>query len=596
MQFIQLVILDKLITDKIEIVDCYSAATNIRFLTLNGQRSFRIYLDPTQKQECKQFPRGMNITIFATKLVNGGGDFIPNSVIIYDFNYSSTVGISIPCTQCSDDTYFSSDQVIITIESAIHFTRVVMGAVQTERGLQVNCFANAAVVVDFNSIVVTANPSGSCPQIVSADPTKLKNILTADFFIVYENGNIDRFEKLIFGTQITSSTTPPAANTINVYNVSIPNIGLKSLDTGFQYIQLQLNFQDSGVPTAAVLQASKFQFASFPGAFVNIDMQVQKSAVYLDMLVNTTEISPGLKLCDYYNYQLFYQIKPDGFIPQFYGYSTVIPNEQKLAQPFISKASTSVVRTAPMTFTTPVSVYAFVSMKIQVTCDMVQEQTCDSDLDRFLSLNDSNYQMNMYIKFYKAGVMVKAVSQAINKVFDSCFSSAAGFLTDDALNVQIEKNSNSKNCNLIEGQKVDVMLNFTEYIRSKHWSNYSYFNYTHTDFSYNITLPITKEQNAQLISYMSRDAPDHQIFNFIYFKVNDKIVDQVPFSPLYKNDLTLFKQKAEQMIIYLGVVAIVICVFIIFIPILLMRLRPRIQRSKELKQKIDIANIDHFDL
>ncbi|CAL6110752.1 Hypothetical_protein [Hexamita inflata] len=36
--------------------------------------------------------------------------------------------------------YLGSDQVIVTFESAIHFTRIVMGAVQTEKGLQVNCF------------------------------------------------------------------------------------------------------------------------------------------------------------------------------------------------------------------------------------------------------------------------------------------------------------------------------------------------------------------------------------------------------------------------------------------------------------------------
>ncbi|CAL6096002.1 Conserved_hypothetical protein [Hexamita inflata] len=596
MQFALLILMDKLITDKTEIVDCYTAATNIRFLTLNGQRSFRIYLNPTQKQDCNQFPRGMNVTIFATKLVDGGNNFIPNSVIIYDFNYASTVGISIPCTQCADDTYFSSDQVIITMESAIHYTRVVAGAVQTERGLQVNCFVNTAIVIDFSSILITATPSGSCPQIVSADPAKLKNIASADFFIVYENGNIDRYEKLTFGTQVTSSIYPPAANAINYYNVSIPNIGMQSLESGFQYMQLQIYFVDSGVPIMTAIQATKFQFASFPGAYLNIDMQVQKSAVYLDMIVNNiTEVSPGLVLCDYYNYLIFYIIQPDGFIPQFYGYSSVIPNDQILAQPFQEKSSMTTIRSAPMTFTSPVSVYGFVTMKIQVTCDMVQELDCDANVDKFLAMSDSNYQMNMYVKFYKAGVMVKAVSQAINKVYDSCFNSAAGYLTGDSLIISIERNPNSKTCNLVEGQKVDIMLNFTEYKRSTHWSNYSFFNYVLKDFSYNITLPLTKEQNAQLTSYMSREETDHQLFNFIYFKVNGQTVDQAPFSPLYKNDLTLFKEKSKQMIIYLGVVSVIICVMITVIPIICKRMKPRIQRNKEIKQKIGIA-IDQFDL
>ncbi|CAL6077529.1 Hypothetical_protein [Hexamita inflata] len=602
MLLLHLILSDKQIADKTEIVDCYSAATNIRFLTLNGQRTFRIYLDPTQKQECKQFPRGINITVFATQLVNGGGDFIPNSVIIYDFNYSNTVGISIPCTQCSDDTYFSSDQVIITIESAIHFTRVVMGAVQSERGLQVNCFVNAAIVIDFSSIVVSATPSGSCPQIVSADPTKLKNIISADFYIIYENNDIDRFEKLIFGSQIFSTITPLDANAINEYNISIPNVSVKLMESRFQYMQLQLHFFDTEVPVMAALQATKFQYASFPGVYLNVDMQAQKNTFYFDLTVNNTEVSPGVKLSDYYNSQLQNVIQPDSIVVQVQGYSSIIPSSQQLESPFQQKQSVTLTRLPSMTFTIKVLLtvqvvsFGFASGKIQVTCDMVQEQDCNLNLDKIMSMNDPNYNMNLNIKYYKAGVMLQSVSQAINKIYDSCFSNASALLQSDSIVVNIQQNRQSKYCKLIEGQKIDVMLNFTEYIRSSSFANHSFLTYSQLDFKYTMTFPISNEKQKELLSYISRQTQEHQLFQFIYFKLENQTIDQVQFTPFYNDDLSTFKQHAQQIIIYLSIVSILICVMILMIPTIIRKISPKIQERSRLKQKIKLANADSDDL
>ncbi|CAL5991062.1 Conserved_hypothetical protein [Hexamita inflata] len=595
----QLVLLDILITDKAEIVDCYTAATNIRFVSLNGQRSFRIYLVPTQKLDCSQFPRGMNITVFATQLVDGSNNFIPNSVIIYDFNYASTVGISIPCTKCTDDTYFSSDQVIVTMESAIHFTRIVMGAVQTERGLQVNCFSNAAAILDFSAIVITTTPSGSCPQLVSADPTKLKNLISADFFIVYETGEIERFEKLVIGTSLLSATTPPEANAPNTYTISIADIGRKPIDIGFQYIQLQLNFADTGVPIMAVIQASTFQFASFPGAFVSVDVQVQKGTLYFDMVVNNNPVATPfgpIPLSMYYNYLIFNATQCDGFVPQVYAHSSTIPTDLRLAQPFVNKSQAVVERAAPMTLTSPVAVYGFVSMKIQVTCDMVQETDCISNVDRFINMKDPNYNMNIYIKFYKGSQMVYAVSQKVGKVYDSCFNNASAFLSSDSITIEINQNTGAQNCFLKLNQKVAVMLNFTEYTRALHYANNTFFNYNQLDFNYTMKIPITAEQHTFLVEYLDRETTSHQLFQFLYFKVGGKTVDQVSFSPFYRNDLTAFKRNAQNAIIYIGVVSVGICALMMMIPYVSGKIKHVIYKRKEMKHKITVAAQDKFDL
>ncbi|CAL6078764.1 Conserved_hypothetical protein [Hexamita inflata] len=333
--FIQYILNDRQISDKMELTDCYTSKSNIRLISINNQLSFRLYLDPSNKSECAQLPRGINITIFATALIDATSKFIPNSVIIFDFNYSTTIGVTVPCTQCVDEMYFSSDQVIVTFESAIWFTRMVMGAVQTERGLQVNCFKSATSVVDFNTILVKAAVSNSCPQLVAADITKLKVISQADFYIVYENGDIDRYEKILVASGLY--ITNPLNNGINVFNVTIAGVGNKIMNSGFQYIQLQLYFQDNGVPLQAVVQVSTYSFAGFQNAFQNIDLQVQKSGVYLDIAVNKMTVAPGVTLDMVYNNKIFNVMKPDGFLLQFYGYSSVIPSNERLEQPFQAK-------------------------------------------------------------------------------------------------------------------------------------------------------------------------------------------------------------------------------------------------------------------
>ncbi|CAL6039631.1 Conserved_hypothetical protein [Hexamita inflata] len=344
--FIQYILNDRQISDKTELTDCYTSKSNIRLISINNQRSFRLYLDPSNKSECAQLPRGINITIFATALIDASSQFIPNSVIIFDFNYSTTVGVTVPCTQCVDEMYFSSDQVIVTFESAIWFTRMVMGAVQTERGLQVNCFKSATSVVDFNTILVKATVSNSCPQLVSADITKLKAISQADFYVVYENGDIDRYEKILVASGLY--ITNPLNNGINVFNVTIAGVGNKIMNSGFQYIQLQLYFQDNGVPLQAVVQVSTYSFAGFQNAFQNIDLQVQKSGVYLDIAVNKMTVAPGVTLDMVYNNKIFNVMKPDGFLLQFYGYSSVIPSNERLEQPFQAKYGQTSVRTVQL--------------------------------------------------------------------------------------------------------------------------------------------------------------------------------------------------------------------------------------------------------
>ncbi|CAL6066445.1 Conserved_hypothetical protein [Hexamita inflata] len=150
--------------NKLEITDCYDSSSYVRLISLKGKRSFKFYLVPTGKEECNQLPRGLNITVFANKLVDSKNKYIPNSEVIFNFSYYSTIGISITCAKCTNDKYLASDSVIITMESAVHYTRVVLGSVQTQKGYQTNCFTSTKMVIDFNYISIKVSNSQSCPQ------------------------------------------------------------------------------------------------------------------------------------------------------------------------------------------------------------------------------------------------------------------------------------------------------------------------------------------------------------------------------------------------------------------------------------------------
>ncbi|CAL6011240.1 Conserved_hypothetical protein [Hexamita inflata] len=591
------VINDLLQNAKLELSDCYSPSTNIKILTLNGQRSFRIFLDPTKKKECSQLPRGVNVTIYATALIDGSNNFIPNSMIVYDFSYATTVGITVPCTQCSSDTYFSSDQVIITIESAIHYTRVVMGAVQTERGLQGNCFKQVSAIMDTNLIVLQTQQSGNCPQLISSgDPLLLKNVIGVDLYIIYENGDIDRYEKLTVGTQATTLPSPPSSTLETNYSIAITNIGAKAQLTSVQFIQLQLSFDNAAIPMIASVQTSTVVYSSFAGGFIDIQLQGQTTSAYIDIQVNDTIITvPGFtgKLSDYYNYQIFNVMMPDKYLVQIKGFSTTIPSQYVINQPFVQQSIAQPAREAIMTFTVDVELFGFQSGRYQLTCDMVTEkESCKENFARLLSTQDPNYQVNFQVLFYKNNALIAGTSSKISRITDSCVSSATGLIQTQSFDVEIFQNVNSKNCGLKVNQIVTAILNLTEYNVSTRQTIEHIMTFTGVKFDYKLVLPITNEQKQTLLNIMNKENEQYKIFELISFTVNGKIVEQVGIDAMFKNDLSEFDKNVQQCIIAVGVVSVVICAIMILIPIIVGKVKPIIEQKKKIKQRIVVASDD----
>ncbi|CAL6077542.1 Hypothetical_protein [Hexamita inflata] len=588
MQFLQLTILDLTIAGKVELVDCYTAASSVRFVSIRGSRSFRLYLTPTGKAECSQLPRGINVTVFATKLVDGSNNFIPNSYTVFNFNYSSTIGINVPCTQCVDDNYLASDQVIVTMESAIHFTRLVMGAAQTAKGLQLNCFIKQSMLIDFDYITVTVSPSDSCTQLLTG--TVFKPLESADAFLVYQNGDIDRFEKLVVGTDIFTFRTVLPGGIVNyTYNISKPDIGRKPMLQDIQFLQLQLYFVNPGVPLVVPVQIRRFTYAYFPKAYSQINMKVQNETAYFDLQVSNALKSPGLMLYQDYNNQLN-SIKPDIVEMQFYGYSNTSTENTMLDEPFVTDTSVTLVGSAPMSFKMNFTSFKFQNQTIMIKCD--QSSDCEANFQRYLSATDTSFQYNLLLKLYKNGALIQTMNQKINKATDSCFYNAVGVVQNGSINIQMQQNKYSLNCGIIEKQLINMTLNLSS-TDDNGVTQIIQLNYLNVSFKYNMTLAVADQDVSKIYDYISNATNKSQIIQFVSKGISQ---DYLALDSFYQQTVDAFKQSANLAIIIMGCVSVMICIFITLVPLIQRKISQVIVQRKQLRSKIVGSQQDKYDL
>ncbi|CAL6088227.1 Conserved_hypothetical protein [Hexamita inflata] len=570
---IALVLADLLQNEKLELYDCYTPASNVKLISINGQRSFRISLTPTNKTECSQLPRGVNVTVYATGLVYGNGSFVPVSQIVFDFSYETTVGIQIQCTQCLDDTYFASDQVIVTIESQIHFTRVVMGAVQAERGLQLDCFKNVFSVLDLDNLALFTEPSGNCPQLNSPlVPGSMLEVESMDFFIVYDNRDIDRFEKLKVGSELSLSNQPPLSSGQTIFNINIPKMNVKGISTWILYFEFHINFK-SAVPVIANIQSAFISYSLFAGAFQEVKLTIQKNAFYLDFYLNTAQVSfPPFSgpLSDYYNSQIN-AMQPNKCVLELVGFSASIPPELQLKDNFITKQTQQVPRIAQMAFDLDTNYYQFKNERRTFTCEQLRNPTqCLNNLEKLLQMKDPNFLALFQVQFYRDEQLLSAVSTLIFDMKDSCFLRADGFVQQNGIYVIFERHMDSKYCKLVEGQQVDFQLNITSALKT------SIVN-SQLKFSYNVSLQLTSEQVAEILDMVAKQSNKLTITAVI--KENGTIIDQITLDNVYKSDLTQFELNAKLCIVTIAVASVLICVLISVIPLIQQRFKLMFKRQ-----------------
>ncbi|CAL6024551.1 Conserved_hypothetical protein [Hexamita inflata] len=571
---VALILADLLQNEKLELQDCYTPASNIKLISINGQRSFRISLSPTNKTECSQLPRGVNVTVYATGLVYGNGSFVPVSQIVFDFSYETTVGIQIQCTQCLDDTYFASDQVIVTIESQIHFARVVMGAVQAERGLQLDCFKNVFSVLDLDNLALFTEPSGNCPQLNSLlVPGSMLEVESMDFFIVYDNRDIDRFEKLKVGSELSLSNQPPLSSGQTIFNINIPKMNVKGISTWILYFEFHIYFK-SAVPVIANIQSAFISYSLFAGAFQEVKLTIQKNAFYLDFYLNTAQVSfPPFSgpLSDYYNSQINTK-QPNKCVLELVGFSASIPPELQLKDNFITKITNQVPRIAQMAFDLDTNYFQFKNERRTFSCEQLRDPIkCLNNLEKLLQMKDPNFLALFQVQFYRDEQLLSAVSTLIFDMKDSCFLKADGFVQQNGINVIFEQHADSKYCKLVEGQQVDFELNITGAQKT------SIVN-SQLKFSYNVSLQLTSEQVAEILDIVAKQSINKLIVTAV-IKENGNIIDQITLDNVYKSDLTQFELNAKLCIVAISVASVLICVLISAIPLIQQRCKLMFKRQ-----------------
>ncbi|CAL6074814.1 Conserved_hypothetical protein [Hexamita inflata] len=587
MLFVQLCLLDLAVGDKQELTDCYNASSYIRLVTIRSKRFYRLYLTPTGRQECYQIPRGVNITVFANALVDANSDFVPTSYVLVNFSYSTTIGINIQCLKCVDNTYLASDQVIITIESVIHFTRVVMGSVLTEKGLQVNCFQTSRTTIDIDYIQLQVSNSNNCPQLISStNSNNMKNLISADVFIVYLNGQIDRYEKLVVGTDFQTLRNPPSWGSINTFNATISNIGLKPLSSSIQFIQLY--FQSTGPTIMTSIQVNNYSVIQLQKAYSSVIFTVQGASAYIDLIVNTALLPSGLQVFQEYNNQIT-ALQPDSVQIQFFGYSSQIPTQYVLDGTQVTSSKENNYVEPSMSFTMTTNSFQFQSGRTRMQCKQVLESDCETDLKRYLATNDSSFKFNMIIRFFKNGALVKVMNRDVKTATESCLNGAVIKVDKQSLIIKLE---NVKDQCQLNDQMVKVVLNMNQTDINTLQTISQQISSVEVNFAEEFTIPLSLQQFINLESYIL--APNSRLSQMLMIYVGDVLMDFVSIDDMYLSKDDQFKILAQNAILSLGLISIMICVCQLFGPTLYQKCQIRIQQRKQFKKIGSV--IEHDDL
>ncbi|CAL6107194.1 Hypothetical_protein [Hexamita inflata] len=479
------------------------------------------------------------------------------------------------------------------MESAVHYTRVVLGSVQTQKGYQTNCFASTKMVIDFNYISVKVSGTQSCPQLISnSNSNNLKDLVSADVYIIFLSGAIERFEKLQFNTDFKSAKMPPSWVSANTFNFTIPNIGYRALSETISFIQFQFHFASSGPQVSTTIQANRFTVAQFQYAYENMSVQVQKSVAFVDLKLNMTLKTTGTLNYLSYNKQID-EIQADRVEMEFFGQSEKIPQAQALDDDvFVTSSAALPYVEPPMSFKTSLSAFQFQNTTIPIKC---HDQQCAADLQRYLHTNDSNFQLSMLLKFYKSDVLLKSMNLVVNQPTDSCFDSARGVLDGSKLNILAEQNAKSTNCSLVLGQKVDLAVNLTRADKVTNQTSTQQLVLQNVDFRYNMSVQLSQEQVRNVQTYLA-GTQNSNLAQLVTFSANGNTQDYVYLDEFYEQNMYKFKETARILVTVAAAISTSICTVLVFIPQISRKLQPLAQRLRLQRQKIAKDAADVYDL
>ncbi|CAL6051288.1 Hypothetical_protein [Hexamita inflata] len=413
----------------------------------------------------------------------------------------------------------------------------------------------------------------------------MKNLISADVFIVYLNGEIDRYEKLIIGTDFQTFRKPPSWGSTNTFNATVPNIGLKPLSSSIQFIQFQLYFESTGATIMTSIQVNNYTVIQFQKAYSSIQFKVQGASAYLDLVANTTVLPSGLQVYQDYNNQIT-ALQADSVQIQFFGYSSRIPTAYVLDGTQVTSSVENYYQEPSMSFTMTTSSFQFSTGRTRMQCKNLLESDCEANLKRYLATNDSTYQFNMIIRFFKNGQMIKVMNQNVGAATESCFNEAVIKVEKQTMNIELGQATSA--CSL-SGQQVNLVLNMSQTNLDTLVTTYQQIN-SSGDFAYSYTIHLSTEQFTNMESYVLSD--NSKLSQMLMVYVGDVLMDYVSIDELYISQEEQFKLEAKKSIVAVGIVSIILCVCQILAPFIIQKLSPIIQQRKQLKMKAQVTNND----
>ncbi|CAL6066461.1 Hypothetical_protein [Hexamita inflata] len=449
------------------------------------------------------------------------------------------------------------------------------------------------MIIDFNIIQIKISESQSCPQLISSlNSNNLKDLVSADIYIIYQNGEIDRYEKMQLDKDFRSAKMPPLRNVINTFNAMIPNIGYKALNNAISYVQFQIYFASTGPQLSAIIQANRYSVVQFQYAYQSMDAKVQQGVAFIDLKLNMTSIGPGIFNYLSYNNQII-AMQVDRVEMEFFGQSEKIPQAQALDDDvFVTSSAALPYVEPPMSFKTSLSAFQFQNETIPIKC---HDQQCATDLQRYLHTNDSNFQLSMLLKFYKSDVLLKSMNLVINQPTDSCFDSARGVLDGSKLNILAERNAKSTNCSLVLGQKVDLAVNLTRVDKVTNQTSTQQLVLQNVDFRFNMSVQLSQEQVSNVQTYLAA-VQNSNLAQLVTFSANGNTQDYVYLDEFYEQNMYKFKETARILVTVAAAISTSICTVLVFIPQISRKLQPLVQRLRLQRQKIAKDAADAYDL
>ncbi|CAL6108748.1 Hypothetical_protein [Hexamita inflata] len=333
------------------------------------------------------------------------------------------------------------------------------------------------------------------------------------------------------------------------------------------------------------IQVNNYTVIQLQKAYSSIQFKVQGASAYLDLVANTTVLSSGLQVFQDYNNQIT-ALQADSVQIQFFGYSSRIPTTYVLDGTQVTSSVENYYQEPSMSFTMKTSTFQFSTGRTRMQCKNLLESDCEANLKRYLATNDSTYQFNMIIRFFKNGQMIKVMNQNVGAATESCFNEAVIKVEKQTLNIELGQAVSQ--CSL-SGQKVNLVLNMSQTNLDTLVTTYQQFN-SSVDFAYSYTIPLSTEQFSNLESYVL--SPNSELSQMLMVYVEDVLMDYVSIDQLYISQEDQFKQEAKNLVVVVGIVSIIICVCQILAPLVIRKIAPIIQQRKQLKMKVQITNND----